>query len=300
MERRPLLSVVILTYNEEVNLPACLESLKGLDCEIFVVDSGSSDATVEIAKAFAARVFEHPFESHARQWNWALQNLPISTDWILGLDADQRLTSELRQELVELFTVDDHRLGAVDGFYVKRRQMFRGRWIRHGGYYPKYLLKLFRRDRVRVDEGDLVDHHFWVNAVTARLKHDLIEENLKEADLAFWIEKHNRYAALHAQEEWARRNGLLKWPVQPSLFGNADQRVACLKQCWYRLPLYIRPFLYFCYRYFLRLGFLDGEQGFIFHFMQGFWYRLLVDVYIDELRRKEKFRGEVRGSGPGL
>jgi glycosyltransferase involved in cell wall biosynthesis len=299
MERRPLLSVIILTYNEEVNLPACLESLKGLDCEIFVVDSGSSDATVEIAQAFAARVFEHPFESHARQWNWALQNLPISTDWILGLDADQRLTSELRQELVELFTVNNHRLDAVDGFYVKRRQIFRGRWIRHGGYYPKYLLKLFRRDRVRVDEGDLVDHHFWVNGVTARLKHDLIEENLKEADLAFWIEKHNRYAALHAQEEWARRNGLLKWPVQPSLFGNPDQRVACLKQCWYRLPLYIRPFIYFFWRYFLRLGFLDGKQGFIFHFMQGFWYRLLVDVYIDELRRKEKFRGEVHGSGPG-
>jgi glycosyltransferase involved in cell wall biosynthesis len=299
MERRPLLSVIILTYNEEVNLPACLESLKGLDCEIFVVDSGSSDATVEIAQAFAARVFEHPFESHARQWNWALQNLPISTDWILGLDADQRLTSELRQELVELFTVDDHRLDAVDGFYVKRRQIFRGRWIRHGGYYPKYLLKLFRRDRVRVDEGDLVDHHFWVNGVTARLKHDLIEENLKEADLAFWIEKHNRYAALHAQEEWARRSGLLKWPVQPSLFGNPDQRVACLKQCWYRLPLYIRPFIYFFWRYFLRLGFLDGKQGFIFHFMQGFWYRLLVDVYIDELRRKEKFRGKEHGSGLG-
>jgi glycosyltransferase involved in cell wall biosynthesis len=289
-------SVVILTYNEEANLPACLESLRGLECEVFVVDSGSSDATREIARAFGAQVFEHPFESHAQQWNWALQNLPIATDWVLGLDADQRLTSELGQELIELFTVNSDGLDAIDGFYIKRRQIFRGRWIRHGGYYPKYLLKLFRRDRVSVDCHDMVDHHFWVNGATARLKHDLIEDNQKEADLAFWIEKHNRYAVLHAQEEWARRNGL-KWPVQPSLFGNPDQRVAWLKQCWYHLPLYVRPFLYFFYRYFLRLGFLDGKQGFIFHFLQGFWYRLLIDIKIDELRRSqaESKRGKARG-----
>lgn len=286
-------SAIILTYNEEKNIGPCLQSVCDWVGEIFVVDSGSTDRTLEIAESFRAKIVHHPFESHAQQWNWALRNLPIANDWVLGLDADQRLTPELRDELIELFTMKSHGVHGIDGFYVKRRQVFRGQWIRHGGYYPKYLLKLFRRGRVSVDEHDLVDHHFWVSGPTARLQHDLVEDNQKEADLAFWVEKHTRYAVLHAQEEWARRNGL-QWPLKPSFFGNPDQRVAWLKQCWYHLPLYVRPFVYFFYRYFLRLGFLDGKQGFIFHFLQGFWYRLLVDIKLDELLQ-QRHTGRGRG-----
>ena len=172
----------------------------------------------------------------------------------------------------------------VDGLYINRRQVFRGRWIKHGGYYPKYLLKLFRRDKVSFDEMDLVDHHFYISGTTAKLKHDLIEENVKENDIAFWIGKHNRYAVRMAEEEMHRGESGQKSPVSSALFGAPDQRILWLKSLWSRLPLYLRPVLYFHYRYFLRLGFLDGKQGFIFHFLQGFWFRLLVDINIEEMK----------------
>lgn len=286
------LSVIILTYNEEDNLPACLESLKGLDCEIFVVDSGSTDRTCEIASKYGAKVVEHAFQTHAQQWKWALDALSVPTEWILALDADQRLTSELETELRRLFTVENFRLAVVDGFYVKRRQVFQGRWIRHGGYYPKYLLKLFRANKVRVNPHDLVDHHFHVGGRLGKLRHDIIEENKKEEDISFWVEKHVRYAALLALEEIERRRGKRTGIIEPALIGGPDQRVLFLKELWFRLPLYVRPFLYFMYRYFVRLGFLDGKEGLLFHFLQGLWFRFLVDAKIYEYQRKLRNEGK--------
>jgi len=274
---------IILTHNEELNLPACLESLCGWIDQIIVVDSGSSDATLDIVRRFEVQLIQHSFETHARQWLWALQNVPLRHNWILGLDADQRITVGLRDELITLFLNRHTRLDNIDGIYIKRRQIFRGVWIRHGGYYPKYLLKLFQRDKVFIDEQDLMDHHFYVAGRTIKVQHDILEDNKKEQSIAFWIEKHNRYAVLHAHEEFKRRKKQHVWPLDASLLGNPDQYVVWLKQQWDRMPLYVRPFMYFFLRYFALLGFLDGKQGFIFHFLQGFWYRLLVDIHLDEL-----------------
>jgi len=279
------LSVVILTFNEEANLPACLESLRALGGGVFVVDSGSKDRTSAVAEAYGAAVVEHAFESHAKQWSWALENLPLRSDWILGLDADQRLTPELAAELSGLLSADGAASG-FDGFYIKRRQIFRGRWIRHGGYYPKYLLKLFRRGQARLDCNDLVDHHFYVSGPTGKLRHDLTEENRKEDDITFWIDKHNRYATLLAQEEILRSRDR-SLPLRASLGGNPDQRSLLLKRLWRRLPLFVRPALYFFYRYFAQSGWLDGREGFVFHFLHAFWFRLLVDIKIDELRGRQ-------------
>jgi glycosyltransferase involved in cell wall biosynthesis len=270
------LDIVILTLNEERNLPSCLESLRGLDAVIHVVDSGSTDDTVRIAESAGCVVYTHAFSTHAEQWRWALGELPLSGDWILALDADQQLTDELRSNIEKLVRSPNV---TTQGAYLNRRQVFRGRWIRHGGYYPKYLLKLFRRDSVSVGD-DLVDHHFTVYGKTILLDGDLIESNRNEDSIATWIAKHNRYAVLQAQEELSCRTGA----VSPIYFGTPDQRVAWLKRAWRRLPLFLRPFLYFCYRYFVRLGFLDGRQGFIFHLLQAFWYRLLVDINIEEQR----------------
>jgi glycosyltransferase involved in cell wall biosynthesis len=282
MTRPAPITAIVLTYNEEPNIDACLASMADWVSDVFVVDSRSTDATPAIAERYGARVVEHAFETHARQWAWALAHLPIRHPWVLGLDADQRVTPELKREMLDLFADGGARLDGIDGLFVNRRQIFRGRWIRHGGYYPKYLLKVFRADRVRVDERDLLDHHFYVPGPTHKLKHDLVEDNVREADIGFWLGKHIRYAALQAHVE-AFRDG---WgPLTPALNGNPDQRTARLKQAWERLPLYVRPVLYFAYRYFVRLGFLDGKQGFLFHFLHGFWYRVLVDVYLDELRR---------------
>ncbi|MDH3733904.1 MAG: glycosyltransferase family 2 protein [Gemmatimonadota bacterium] len=285
------ITVVVLTCDEEDNLRPLLESVFGWVDEIFIVDSGSTDGTLAIAEEFGTNVFPHDFTTHQAQWKWAVANLPIETDWVLGLDADQRITPELRRELKKMFPEGTQGPAGVNGLYINRRQVFRGKWIKHGTYYPKYLLKLFRRDSVRFDELDLIDHHFHVDGPTEKLQNDLIEDNAKERDISFWVSKHVRYAGRVAEEEFLRRQEG-HFGVEPKLFGNPDQRTAWFKRSWYRLPLYVRPFLYFGYRYFVRLGFLDGRQGLVFHFLHGLWYRLMIDVHLDDM-----LSGKTAGEG---
>ena len=252
------ITVVVLTYNEESNLGDCLSSVYRWADRIFVVDSGSTDRTREIAAHFDVELVQHPFETHARQWDWALERLPFQTEWVLGLDADQRVTPDLAREICGL---DTDALNGVDGIYIKRRQIFRDKWIKHGGYYPKYLLKMFRRGSVKTDARDLVDHHFYVTGKTIKLRRDLLEVNKKEDDISFWIEKHNRYAALLAKEEMENKRTLRAHILAPSFLGKPDQQSLMLKKSGRECRCILRPFLYFLYRYFLRLGFLDGKAG---------------------------------------
>jgi glycosyltransferase involved in cell wall biosynthesis len=275
-ERAPV-TAVILTYNEEQNLPKCLVSLVGWVNAIYVVDSGSTDGTVALARQYGAEVVEHPFEWYSKQWRWALQNLPIRTDWVLGLDADQRVTPELAEEITEVLR---SRSEGVDGWYVTRRYIFRGRWIKHGGQYPKYVLKLFRAGKVYVDDEELLDHHFYVKGRTAKLNGEIIEENLKERDLFFWVAKHIRHTHLRVQEERRWRFDGRNWPIAPSLWGSPDERTLWLRRVWLRLPLFVRPWIFFFYRYFLQLGFLDGAEGLVFHLGLSLWFPLLVDLQL--------------------
>ena len=284
---RAPVTLLVLTFNEERNLPACLESVDGWAQDIVVVDSGSTDRTVAIAEGFGGRVIVHPFDTHARQWQWALANAPLSTEWVLALDADQRLMPDLRAEIAERLKHP----GDTDGFFLNRRQIFRGRWIRHGGYYPKYLLKLFRRSAVAIDETELVDHHFQVAGLAEHLRFDMIEDNRNEESIAVWVAKHNRYAALQARQDVLRaeqddRSAAPDGAARDGLDTTTRRR----KRIWTRLPLFIRPCLYVFYRYVVKLGFLDGKEGFIFHVLQGFWYRLLVDINTDELRTRTGVR----------
>ena len=225
--RRLPISVVVLTYNEERNLRACLESLAGWVTDLFLVDSGSTDATMAIGEEFGARIVTHRFETHTRQWRWAFANLPLETEWVLALDADQRVSPELRDAIQAAFAAGGTAEDAA-GCFLIRRQVFRGRWIKHGGYYPKYLLKLFRRRAVTLDEGDLVDHHFHVAGRLVRLTGDLIEDNRNEARIFDWIEKHNRYARLQATQE-IQRLGL---GPRPNLWGSPDERTAWMKSVY--------------------------------------------------------------------
>lgn len=287
-EKRPpttsvRLSAFVLTRNEEQNLDACLESLVGCCTDIHIVDSFSTDRTLEIAARYGAKVHQHAFEGHTRQRTWALKNVPFENEWVFALDADHRVTPELRDELIRTLAASPE---GVDGFYINRRQIFRGRWMRHGGYYPKYMLKIFRPDKAFLDDHEF-DYRFYVPGKTAKLRNDILEANRNEDSISFFIEKHNRFATEQAVEELKRRNGRLEYLVSPSLFGNPDQRTLWLKKIWYGLPLYLRPFLIFFYRYFLRLGFLDGKEGFIFFFLQSFWFRLIVDIRIQELQAED-------------
>jgi glycosyltransferase involved in cell wall biosynthesis len=275
------LSVFVLTKNEQSNLDPCLESLAGWCSDIHIVDSFSTDKTLEIARKYNTHIHQHAFEGHTQQRTWALHNLPFKYEWVIALDADHRVTSELRDELVKVFSTAPK---DVEGFYVKRRQIFRGHWIRFGGYYPKYMLKVFRHKRAFLDDSEF-DYRFYVRGRTHNLKHDILEANQNEWKISFFIEKHNKFATELAAEEFARRKGL-PYLVKLSPFGTHDQRVLWLKSIWLHLPLFVRPFLYFFYRYFFRLGFLDGKEGAIFHFLQAFWFRLLVDIKLDEMERE--------------
>jgi glycosyltransferase involved in cell wall biosynthesis len=278
------LCVLLVTRNEEKNLERTLDSVRGLASQVFVVDSESTDRTLEIARASGAAVRSLPYE-HGRiiPWifDWALRELPIEGEWVLLLEADQALSPELRQEIAAVITAEP----ALHGYYIRRRQFFRGREIRFGGYGSKRLLKLFRRGRARLDP-DEQDTRVYVDGPVGFLRHALLESNAKEDDILFYLEKHLRYADAFAREEMLRRAGQA-FRARPRLFGGTpDERVLWMKSLYYRLPLGVRPFLYFAWRYFVLLGVLDGANGFLFHFLQAFWFRLVVDVRLMELRRR--------------
>ena len=273
----------MLAYNEEANLPDCLASLEHLDCEVLVVDSGSTDATRSIARQAGAAVFEHPFETYGAQRNWAQQNLPLAAEWVLHLDSDERLTPKLVAEIngILLNPPQD-----VDGFLFRKRTLFMGRWMRHGGHYPSYHLRLFRKDHGACEER-LYDQHYVVRGRVQRLEHDYLD--VLTSDLGVWSTRHVRWAELEAREitEGCDSSGR----VEASLTGNPIQRRRWLREGFYwRMPLFLRAFLYWFYRYFVRLGFLDGKEGMIFHFLQGFWFRFLIDAKLVE-KQNQNHRG---------
>ena len=273
------LSVILLTMNEELNLPSCLESLKGLDSEIFVVDSGSTDRTLDISKSAGARIFHHAFEHYGAQRNWAQENLPISGEWVLHLDADERLTPELVSEINQVL---QNPPPDIEGFMLRKRTIFMGRWIRHGGHYPSYHLRLFRRSHGTCEDR-LYDQHFLVDGQVQSLKHDYLD--IVACNLRSWTLRHSKWAQLEAEEILrVHKNGNR---VRPDADGNPIEKRRWLREGVYlRSPLFSRAFLYWFYRYFFRLGFLDGKEGLIFHFLQGCWFRFLVDatIYEDKAR----------------
>lgn len=257
-----------------------MQSLSELNAPIFILDSGSTDNTIAIAQSYNAVLLTHAFENHPKQWDFALKNFDIQTPWVICLDADQVVTPELKQLLLN-FRNEDHL--TTDGIYFNRKNYFKGRWIKHGGYYPFYLLKMIRFGVGYSDLNENMDHRFIVPGKTEIWKHGyIIEENLKENNISFWIDKHNRYSDLVAQEEVERMLAIRSQTIKPAFWGSPDERTAWLKQLWWQLPRYVRPMLYFIYRLFFKLGILDGREGIIFHFLQGFWFRLIVDIKIDE------------------
>lgn len=275
------LTLIVLTYNEEVNLPHCLASVSGLAERVFVVDSGSEDATRVIAREHGAEVVEHPFENQAQQFNWALDHLPVETEWVLRLDADEYLLPDLQQEIRTTLPRLPER---VAGLFMKRRTVFQGRWIRYGGHYPTWLLRLFRRGMGRSEVREMDEHLVVTGGVTRRLENDFVDHNRKS--LSFWTRKHDNYAAREAKVLLrAERDDGSDRVLDGRLDGTPPERTRWIKQNLYaRIPSFLRAFLYFFYRYVVRLGFMDGKVGLIYHVLQGFWYRFYVDARLFEMR----------------
>ena len=283
------ITILILTMNEEDNLPNALASVADFADRVVVVDSGSTDRTLEIAREAGADVYENPFVNHAIQVNWGLDNTDIATPWIFRLDADEVVLPELarflREDLAAL--AED-----VDGIQIRRRIHFLGRWIRHGGCYPNYVLRIFRTGRARCEMA-FMDEHMVVEGRTRELDADIRDENTKP--LRWWTAKHNWYSdrelfELLEKETAAAQPGA----VLPRLFGTPVERKRWFKTNVYgRVPLAWRSWLYFLYRYYFKLGFLDGPEGRIYHFLQAYWYRFLVDAKLFEANKYPRIKNEL-------
>ena len=280
------ISAIILTYNESLHLARCIDSLAGVVNEVVVVDCYSTDDTCDIAHAKGANILQHEWVNYATQFNWALSKIDNNTEWVLRIDADEVLTPELAEEMrrrVPEFGVD------IDGVFCGRRMTFMGRAIRYGGIFPIRVLRLFRYGRGQC-ENRWMDEHVKVGGETADLNGELIDDNLNT--LTWWTDKHNKYASREAVDMLNLEYAFMPHDSVARLRGGSQAGVKrWLKEVVYaRMPGGLRAFVYFVYRYFFRLGFLDGHEGTAFHFLQGFWYRYLVDAKVWEVRRYMRSR----------
>ncbi|MBD0304855.1 MAG: glycosyltransferase family 2 protein [Tolypothrix sp. T3-bin4] len=279
-------SVLIPAKNEESNLPACLESLKRAD-EVFLVDSQSSDRSVEIAKNYDANVVQFHFNGRwPKKKNWSLDNLPFRNEWVLIVDCDERITPELWDEIALAIQTSDY-----EGYYLNRKVFFLGKWIRYGGKYPDWNLRLFKHKRGRYENlsteeirntGDNEVHeHVILDGKVGYLKNDMLHIDFR--DLYHWLERHNRYSNWEARVYLNLLNGKDdSGTIGANLFGDAVQRKRFLKTLWVRLPF--KPTLRFILFYFIRLGFLDGKAGYIYgRLLSHYEYQIGVKLY--ELRQ---------------
>ena len=275
------LTVVILTKNEEENLRKCVESFCGAAKRFVIVDSGSTDGTEALCRQLDRELralgshldfFYHPWNSYADQLNWGLENTQISTEWSMRMDADEELLPELAQEIKEKL---DQLKEPINGVILRRRTIFMGKWIRHGGRYPEKLLRIFRTGKAKCEEKIMDEHMILSEGTMVTFEHDLMDNNQK--DLEWWTAKHNWYSNREVLDH------LLSLERDRLQGDGGSSKQARIKRIvkndgYYKLPKFFRAHLYFLYRYWLCLGFLDGTEGRIYHFLQAYWYRFLVDA----------------------
>lgn len=276
------ISVIILTLNEELHIRRCIENVRSIAKQIFVVDCFSTDRTVDIAKELGAEVHQHEWPGNqAAQFNWALENLPIATEWVLRLDADEYLTPELIDELQsKLPNIDKD----VSGIILNRRHIFMGKWVKHG-VYPVKLLRIFYYGK-GLCELRLMDEHIQITeGCVVEFDNDFCDHNLN--NLSWFCHKHVNYAIREAVEMLdieLNLTGVAETDAHKQISAQALQK-RMKKHQYAKQPLFWRSFAYFCYRYFFKLGFMEGKEGFLWHFLQGWWYRTLVDAKIFEIKR---------------
>jgi glycosyltransferase involved in cell wall biosynthesis len=273
-------AIILLSFNSEDTLGATLSQARKVSDEIFAVDSGSRDRTLEIACQAGATIIDHPFEHYGAQRNWAIDNLPITRPWQLHLDADEAMDDELVAAILALADDPPH-----SGYFLPRYVKFLGRVLRHGGMSPTWHLRLFRSGVGRCEERRYDQHFLLLSGTSGQLRGAMIDDN--RMPLSEWTARHNRWSGSEVAElggeETAGR-------LTPDAHGNPAQRKRYLRERYNRLPLFVRPFGLFFYRYVIRLGFLDGTEGFIFWVLQTFWFRFLVDAKIWEKRRAERIK----------
>ena len=280
------ITAIILTSNEDKHLARCIDSVRAITSDILVVDSYSTDSTKKIAEQKGATFHRRKWINYATQFNWALTQLKPNTNWVLRIDADEVITDVLAKEILKKIPMVDD---SVDGIYVCRRMIFQSQLIKYGGLFPLKVIRLMRYERGEC-ENRWMDEHIKVRGKTIHFSGEIVDDNLNS--LTWWTDKHNKYASREAVDLLNLEFNFMHHDTVASLRGLTQPGLKrWVKECVYaRLPTGLRSLFYFLYRYFIRLGFLDGRQGLTFHFLQGFWYRYLVDAKILEVKRfaKEK------------
>ncbi|RLB06322.1 MAG: glycosyltransferase family 2 protein [Deltaproteobacteria bacterium] len=276
LENKIGLTVIILTFNEELNLPYALDSVIGWADQVFVVDSFSTDGTLEIAKNYNVPVYQNPWTDWATQRNWALSNLPVRNEWIFFLDADEQVTRELKKEIeVKIKNASPE----VAAYSVRQAFVFLGRYLKHAHDAPP-LIRLVRRGRVKwFCKG--AREYCEVKGKVKQLKHRLWHEDHK--GISEWIQKQNLNATREALAILNAQNDIKE---KKKISAERPLRTWIRENIYARLPRWLRPFFHFTYRYFLRMGFLDGYPGFVFCFLHAFWLPLLIDAKVYEIKRK--------------
>jgi len=278
-DRSTDIAVVILTYNEESNIAQALNSISGWARQILILDSFSEDGTLAVASNFPCEIFQNRFENYSKQRNFALTQLPITTEWVLFLDADEWLPETLKREISKI--TEAHPV--QNGFYINRRLIWDGEWIRRG-YYPSWILRLFRHGKGRCEDRP-VNEQLIIDGEVGYLQNDFIHEDRK--GLGDWIDKHNRYAEIEAMELIKRSNGVDQHEIHARLFGTQPERKRWLRYYfWNRMPPLVRPSFYFFYRYVLTGAFLEGRAAFLFHFMHALWFPMLIDAKYLRMKRQ--------------
>ena len=274
------ISVIILTFNEELHIRRCLENVNQFAKKVYVIDSFSTDNTVAITESMGATVVQHKWPGNqAEQFNWALQNIEIDTEWIFRLDADEYLMPELIEELhARIPTLDDN----ITGITFKRRHIFLGRWMK-SGTYPVMILRMFRTGNA-VCEQRLMDEHIeLLQGESITFENDFVDENLN--NLSWWANKHVGYAVREAAELLDIEYNITGNDSGERHLSEKTLQKRKLKLKYTKKPLFWRSFAYFIYRYIFKMAFLDGKEGFLWTFLQGWWYRTLVDAKIYEIKK---------------
>ena len=285
------ISVIILTYNEEIHIRRCLENVKQFASKVYVVDCFSIDRTAQIAKELGAEVIEHEWPGNqAEQFNWALDNLPITTEWILRLDADEYLLPGLIEELLEKLPVIPESVSALS---LSRARAFCGKILHHGIVNNIRIIRIFRKGKARYEKRLMDEHLSVLSGETIDMKNQFVDDN--RMPIGLFIDKHNGYATREAAVLLDAEYHLTNMDSLPQDYGREVEKKRTQKARYARMPLFWRAFGYFVYRYIIKLVFLDGKEGFLWDFLQGWWYRTLVDAKVYEIKKacgddKEKMR----------
>lgn len=279
------LTAIILTRDEEQNISECIGRLRDFAARIVVVDSGSTDRTVELARSLGADIFVHPFYDYATQFNWGIENTGIDTEWIMRVDADEFWTPELCAEVEALLA--EHAHDDVNGILTESHFYFMGRRVDHGGPKKRKIV-VFRRDHGFIEKRRMDEHTILKDGRVVEAKHRFEHHDYKSLDN--WISKMNSYASREADDYFIDREKFRRG--QPDLEGVSDAYLSGTRRkkflFYYRFPKFFRCWLLFLYNYIFRLGFLDGKEGFVYHYMYQRWYRTLVDAKILERELIEK------------